>query len=53
MLWRPKYYEAVGGVGESGYNVRGAPPSVTNFYQNLDDDQEVFQFVSNPKVSLL
>ena len=49
LLWSPEYSDPVGGVGDS--NNKQLHPSVNNFYQNLDDNQELFQFVSNPKVS--
>ena len=50
LLWSPQYSEAVGGVGDSN---RPDPASSAgdNLYQNLKDNQELFQFVSNPKVS--
>ena len=54
VLWRPQYSEAVGGVGNSNQRDPPAPPSfVNNFYQNLqgNQDQELFQFVSNPQAS--
>ena len=52
LLWSPQYSVPVGGVGDSN---RAEPSSTAlkSLYQNIDDNQELFQFVSNPKVSFV